>query len=253
METLISAYPVISMILTIVLSLLKIIEMIGKLPPQFKGIISKPWLPWGLTVILFLSLVAMIYQGMKSMPQPAIVDMPLATLQSYDFEETKGVTDTRPWFSIPTTQTHTSLISDNESFAHTGTKSYQLVVDMEPYLNNVNMEYAGIGLTEDKFTDVKMISAWVLIPDSEPVRNKNFLSHILAYKYDDTGEPIDFASKDTKIEPGQWTQLVIGTFQNSQAIPNFIWNGDIDELYISIWCDQEYSGSIYIDDVVLYR
>ncbi|MCX6081944.1 MAG: hypothetical protein NTW32_20650, partial [Chloroflexi bacterium] len=100
---------------------------------------------------------------------------------------------------------------------------------------------------------INFISAWIFIPNSEPIRDHNFLAHILVYKYDKNRNPIGFTSRDTKVEPGKWTHLVIGTFQNTSSIPDFIWNGDINELYVSIWSDKDYNGSIYIDDIELYR
>jgi hypothetical protein len=187
---------------------------------------------------------------------PTNVKLSLEVYKYYDFEMAKDLTDTKPWFSIPIVKNHTSLISKEGAFAHSGSNSYQLIVKTNPYSWDTKTEYSGIGILDKKLlelTDIKLISAWVFIPFSEPIRDHNFQTHILAYKYDKNGEPISFSGKDTKIELGKWTRLLLGTFQNSNAIPDFIWNGDINELYISIWCDKEYNGSIFIDDVVIYK
>jgi len=244
-------FTLISLILSILLTILKIVETFIKLPAPIKKFLSKPLLPWGLVVLLLFLGVAFLPQFITK--QTENENMPLELYRSYNFENVKGPTDTAPWVSYPISQTHMSLISDDIAYAHSGTNSYQLIMDTQPYQSNPDTEYASIGITNKNLTNITMISAWVFIPYAEPILNHNFQAHILAFRYDEYGNPVSFISRDTKIELGKWTRLSLGTFQNSNAIPDFTWNGNIDELYISIWCEQTYSGSIFIDDVSFYK
>ena len=127
---------------------------------------------------------------------------------------------------------------------------------MKPFPSNPAFEFAGIMISDPnlkELTDVKLITAWVFIPDSEPLRDHNFQGHIAASKNNIAGTPVVFIGEDTKIEPGKWTRLVLGTFQDTSFIPNFKWNGDINILNINVFCDKDYDGSIYFDDITFYK
>ncbi len=232
--------------LTILLTTLKIIESFTKLPEPIKKFLSKPFLPWSLVLLL-------LFWGAIFFKQPSRENVPLEIYKNYSFESAKGLTDTAPWITYPISQNYTTLISDDVDYAHTGTKSYRLIVDMQPYESNPDIESASIGILNQDLLGITMISAWVLIPYADPILNHNFRAHILAIRYNENGDPISFIGRDTEIELGKWTHLSLGTFQNSNAIPEFTWGGDIDELYIAVWCEQAYNGSIFIDDVTFYK
>lgn len=167
----------------------------------------------------------------------------------YDFENVE--TDGTFWFSVPKSQSYKSEIS--QEFAHSRRSSLRLSVDMQSAATNPDTEYTGIGLVQKNPFQAKAIVAWVYIPASEPIQNISFKSHILAYVYK-TGENLVFLGEEVQVKPGIWTPLYIGSFGETKYASNHIvWNGQIDELYLTIWSDKPYNGSIYIDDLSIYE
>lgn len=167
----------------------------------------------------------------------------------YDFETVE--INKASWFSVPKSKSYKTEIS--QDFYHSGKSSLRLFVDMQSAATNPDTEYTGIGLVEKNPFQAKAIVVWVYIPASEPIQNISFKSHILAYVYK-TGDNLVFLGEEIQIKPGIWTPLYIGSFGETKYASNHIvWNGQIDELYITIWSDKPYSGSIYIDDVSIYE
>ena len=171
---------------------------------------------------------------------------------TYDFENISDETDTTPFFTVPSSKSYEAIISRDVS--HSGKHSLRLFVNMQSAATNPETEYTGIGLAGKVPLQAKAITIWVFIPPSEPIQSTIFKAHILAYKNSETSENMLFMSDTAQIKPGTWTPFFIGTFGETGNIPDRIeWNGKIDELYLTIWSDKPYSGSIYIDDFSIYE
>jgi hypothetical protein len=221
--------------------------------------ISQGWQWAGLGLLYLITIPFFIWVGTwnefpnNSSKEANALDIPLQVAQIYDFETEDDPTVTTPWISVPPTKTHTILISDEEAFARSGTHSLRLKVDIQPYYIDETTEYAGVGFTEAGLSNVKAAVAWVLIPKSEPIQNVTLRSHIIVWMYDENDEGIGFFGEAKEIEPGEWTSLFIGTFAGTSTLDDFIWNGKIDELYVTVWSDKPYTGSIYVDDFTIYK
>ena len=143
----------------------------------------------------------------------------------YGFENSTDETDIAPW--SPVNKSNKALISSD--FFHSGQHSLKVFVDMQSFDNNKDIEYGGINYTDSKFLDVKMVTAWVFIPLSEPIQNTTFESHLSAYFMDDNGRSIGILSEVKDIRPGFWTPLFLGTFsETDNGQDNIVWNGKID-------------------------
>ena len=134
-----------------------------------------------------------------------------------------------------------------------GAHALKLLVDLQPSTTN-KCEIAGIQLANLNHLEVKAITAWVFIPPSEPVQNIGFGTGINAYINDSNDSTPGFLGKGEKIEPGIWTPVYIGTFGQTDKLPNeIVWNGEVDNIHIAIWSDKPYNGSICIDDISIYE
>ena len=199
-------------------------------------------------IVLMLFGIGLLYAS----PIPKTQNLPFE-LTVYDFEGLTDETDIAPWFTVPSSKSYKARVSQDYSFS--GKHSLRIFVDMQSSATNPATEYTGIGLAgEQTPLKVKAVIAWVFIPPSEPIQNTIFRTHILAYVRDDTGENVGFLGESQEITPGIWTPLFIGTFgETTDELGNFSWNGKINELYLTIWSDKPYSGSIYIDDFSIYK
>lgn len=170
----------------------------------------------------------------------------------YDFENPEMATDVAPWFSVPEPKSYKTLIS--QDFAHSGKSSLQLFADMQSAAANPETEYAGIGLKGEIPLHTKAIVAWIFIPTSEPIKDVVFKAHLLSYDKKDDGTKITFTGEDTIVKLGTWTPLFLGFSGETELASNrIVWDGKIDEAYLSIWSDRPYKGSIYVDDFSVYR
>lgn len=120
-------------------------------------------------------------------------------------------------------------------------------------------EYGSIGITSAKLSEVKAIKAWVLVPKSEQVRG-TFYSHMFAYFNDSSSRNIAFFGETEEIKPGIWTPIFLGVFYETRCDNcknewncSFEWDGTIDALYLTVWSDQPYKGSIYFDDITIWK
>lgn len=203
---------------------------------------------WALVigVVLLLLGISLLYS--KTSPS-TIQNFPFEA-KVYNFEKSNDETNDVFWFAVPKSKFYKTEIS--QDFAHSGKRSLRLFVDMQAASANPDTEYAGLGLVEKVPLQAKAIAAWVLIPESEPIQNISFKAHILAYVYK-AGENLVFMGEETQIQPGIWTPLYIGTFgETKYASSHIVWNGKVDELYLTIWSDKPYNGSMYIDDLSIY-
>jgi hypothetical protein len=199
---------------------------------------------------LFLGVQVDLYLGQTSVCQ----NIPLQVAYNDDFEDIKDPTYVAPWEAYPTPNPPTLLVSSDRTFAHSGDHSLRLSVDLPPFATNMSTNYCGIGITR-KFREVKAVIAWVLVPKSEQVRDSTFSSHIMAYMHDkDADETIGFHSETIKLMPGVGTPIFLGTPYYSTDSKNcdFSVDGTINELYLTVWSEKHYTGSIYVDDITIY-
>jgi hypothetical protein len=204
-----------------------------------------------LVISLGLYVLPFFFSGNETI---SVVEAPNFPFRStlYDFENSTNETDIAPWITLPTNKKYKALIS--QDFALSGTQSLRVFVDMQPYITNKDTEYVGVELTGVTPLQAKIITAWVFIPQSEPIQGINFSAHILAYVKDKNGVLGGFVGETKVVKPGTWTSLFIGTFgETTDVLGNLVWNGKIDILYLTVWSDKPYNGSIYIDDFSIYE
>jgi hypothetical protein len=178
-----------------------------------------------------------------SAPTPPVQDFPFEVKRCYDFETTDTV---KPWRSTPDEKQYHLEISDK--FARSGKFSLRLLArHTEKY------EHAGIINYDFDLSKVKTVVAWVFIPESEPVGNTDFKIHIIGINRNN-GNFVGFYGQEERIEPGKWTPVLLGTFDNvaGDTIDDLEWGGRIDDLHLSAWSDEHYDGSIYFDDITVY-
>lgn len=169
-----------------------------------------------------------------------------------DFEDIPDSTYVGPWDAYPTKKNHTRDPSDK--YAHSGTHSLKLTVKNQPYEKDMDKEYGGIGITDLNIHKAKTIEAWVLVPESDQARGSIIKSHIIAYMKDSSGKSIGFFGEVEEIEPGIWTPIFLGLFYETDCKNcTFKWDGTIDELYLTVWSDHSYWGSIYFDDITICK
>jgi hypothetical protein len=159
----------------------------------------------------------------------------------------------KDWNFVPDSKNYQLEISNNNDFSHSGTHSLRLMADFENAAVNPNTEYGGVGINKN-FNSVDMIVAWVYIPKSEQVQGTKFKSHILVYVNGKDNQTI-FTGQDRDVEPGMWTPLILGrtTSVEEDGLTQYQWNGTVDSLFISVWGNQHYKGSIYFDDITIYK
>jgi hypothetical protein len=178
-----------------------------------------------------------------------------------DFENRNGPADIDPWTTRHDNKSYSGRISEEEK--HFGNYSLRLKVDMTDYdYNDIEKrdEYGSIGIASAKHSEVKVIEAWVLVPESEQVIGSTFSSHIIAYFNDSSSRNIAFFGETEEIKPGRWTPIFLGVFYEAKCSDpniewncNFEWDGTIDALYLTVWSDQPYKGSIYFDDITIWK
>lgn len=191
-------------------------------------------------------------KGQRDSESEQTVVVPLQATRIFNFEEIDDSTDTESWVPVPNAARVPSLQVSGDEY-NSGEQSLQLVVDLPPYETDTLTAYGGIVIRGEEFPDVKAIMAWVLVPKSGAVRDKEFSAHILAYQCNENDQSIGFISEDKQIEPGLWTPLFLGTFQATDLhTPAIKLKGEVNEVYVNVWSKQDYKGSIYIDDVVIF-
>jgi|LGVF01.1.fsa_nt_gb hypothetical protein len=168
-----------------------------------------------------------------------------------DFEDIKDSTYVGPWAAYPK-KNHT--LDPSDKYAHSGTHSLKLTVKNQPYEKDMGKEYGGIGITDLNIHKAKTIEAWVLVPESDQARGSIIKSHIIAYMKDSSDESIGFFGEEEEIEPGIWTPIFLGLFYETDCENcTFKWDGTIHGLYLTVWSDQSYWGSIYFDDITICK
>ena len=223
--------------------------------------IKSVWRWTNLVIFYIVTILYFIWVGtwIKMERQPPIQsDIPLQIARRFDFEETTEPTDVRPWSSVPPSKSHTILVSNQPEFAHSGSNSLRLKVNMLS-LDAGEDEYAGIALYDDNLRElglqrIRLIEAWVLVPQSEQVQDTHLTSHIMAHTLDDSDNDIGLFSEDVELIPGKWVPIIIGLTYSGYTADNALdsKDGNISEFYLTIWSDQQYIGSIYIDDLTFY-
>lgn len=169
-----------------------------------------------------------------------------------DFEDIKDSPYDGPWVAYPTGKNHSLVPSDK--YAHSGNQSLKLTVKNQPYEEAPAEEYGGIGITGLNIHKAKTIEAWVLVLESDQASDSTITSHIFTYIKDSSGKNIGLYSKDEKLKPGSWTQIFLGVCYTTDCKNcTFEWDGTIDNLYLTVWSDQSYWGSIYIDDITIWK
>jgi hypothetical protein len=169
-----------------------------------------------------------------------------------DFEDIKDSPYDGPWVACPTEKNHGLAPSDK--YAHSGNHSLKLTVNNQPHKEAPAEEYGGIGITDLNIHKAKTIEAWVLVPKSDQARGSTIISHIFTYIKDSSGKNIGIYSKDEKLKPGFWTQIFLGVCYTTDCKNcTFEWDGTIDQLYLTVWSDQSYWGSIYIDNITIWK
>jgi len=218
---------------------------ISKLPESHKTKIII-----GLSILLAVAFVVGFLMGSYGEKGEILQKNSLQVAYNDDFEDRYDPTDIDPWSTQPDNKL-TGLISEEEK--HFGNHSLRLKVDITNY-NFSEIEkreqFGGIGITQREFSEVKAIKAWVLVPKSEQVRGTTFHSHIIA-SFNDSY----FFGEEEEIEPGIWTPIFLGVFYRTENC-TFNWDGTIDELYLTVYhynADLRYKGSIYFDDITIWK
>lgn len=228
----------------IVFFLLSFIQKLGN-----QTVFSQQPKIWALVIgtALLLFGIGLLYITPFHKPQ----DFPFEST-TYDFENISDETDIDPFFTVPSSKSYKAVVS--RDFSHSGKHSMRIFVDMQSADINPETEYTGIGVSKIVPLQAKAIIVWVYIPSSESNQNTIFKGHFLAYNNNETGENMLFMGEEIEIKPDVWTPFFIGTFAETSKMPNPIqWYGKIDELYLTIWSDKRYIGSMYIDDFSIYK
>ena len=192
--------------------------------------------------------------GFHQQEKPLASFIPLQVAHDYNFENMQDITNITPWKPFPEINNHELLISTEKKYSHSGTNSLRLIVNLKPYSIDPKKEYGAIGATDLKLHDVKAIIAWILIPESEQVQNNILRSHIILYMHDQNDKSFGIYSKIRKIIPGIWTQIFLGLFDSAEFKDiKFGGNIIIDDIYLTVWSEQYYKGSIFIDDIIIYK
>lgn len=220
-----------------------------------------------IVTILFFVWVGTWISGNLEPPLPPATALEKA--YTFNFEGIEDVTSTSPWYSVPENSTHKLLISSTSEFSHSGEKSLRLKLSIQPLATDPN-EYGGIAITEEVYPaltsqTVNAAEAWILVPQSEQAQNTLLQAHIMAYTYDQNDGFIGLYSEDVELVPGRWTPVFWGgaytVYVDAKSLPFEVETESLGfissdrkmyELYLTMWSDAPYTGSIYIDDIVMY-
>jgi len=102
-------------------------------------------------------------------------------------------------------------------------------------------------------TGIRVVQAWVYVPISDQLLNRTITAAILVQGTDENHEPIDFRTAPKVLKPGSWVSIVLGIpYQLNIANGRFRWEENITESFVIFSNDEQYSGPIYIDDIVFY-
>jgi len=214
---------------------------------------KKRYLPWIIGLSVGISMGMVSYPLIQSLWHSLSLAPPVKLVQSFNFEDSKDLTNTLPWISYPESQKHQLIISDEES--HQGQYSLRLIIDTQAYDNND--EYGGIGIQSGTFPDIttyqaRLITAWVYLPYSEYIQTQKFFSHLFAYVYDEEGTYAAIYGNDASLVPGKWTPVRWSAAYSIESPSMNIWESNLGELYLTVWSDKPYKGSIYFDDIEVY-
>lgn len=209
-------------------------------------------------IILVLGLSGLVYlAGLTVGSRREISDMqllPFDLIDFYGFEDAKDLRDISPLQTLPQEEPTHYLVSDSPQVVHSGDKSLRLLADIDSYSLNPNLNFVGVGISNAGFENVKAITGWILVPDTENARVLNFEAHLMAYRNDSAGGSIGFFSETKRLSPGVWTPFVLGVFfSNTDENNIFEWDGRVDDIYLTVWTYDNYVGSIYIDDIAIYK
>jgi len=210
---------------------------------------------------IVIAFVVGFYEGSSGEKLEIVQKNSLQVAYNYDFENKTDPTDIDPWSTHHDNKSDTGRISEEEK--HFGNCSLRLEVAMTDYDFNETEkkdEYGSIGITSAKLSEVKAIKAWVLVPESDHVRDSTFYSHMFACFNDSSSRNIEFFGETEEIKPGRWTPIFLGVFYETRCYNcknewncSFEWDGTIDALYLTVWSDQPYKGSIYFDDITIWQ
>ncbi len=135
-------------------------------------------------------------------PKPFI---PLEEACHYDFERTKGVTDTGTWTWLPDDREYDLSISNDRS--HSGTSSLRLRFNMKRWSMTDQTEYAGVGLTEGLELPVVACEAWVLIDIPRLPSGYDPTAVIHGYAFAKNGTYGVFSGEDKNLRANEWTPV----------------------------------------------
>jgi hypothetical protein len=102
--------------------------------------------------------------------------------------------------------------------------------------------------------------SWGAFPDkTEHILNfstNSAHSGIHSVKLDVDIEPFEtiwFFGEEIKIVPGVWTQIFLDVFFRTDSENCTVrWDETSDQVYVTVWSDNEYSGPIYFDNITIY-
>jgi len=175
--------------------------------------------------------------------------VPLEVQLLYDFEDREGILHTDPWGLWASKEVHTLTLSHDKESACSGSRALRLDVE----LGSDDYEYVGVNALNLNSGDARAVTAWVLIPASEQTKTRTFWSSIIVYGRDNTEAPVVLRSHSREVQPGVWTPIFVGT--PTKLVSNSgdsVWDGAITELCVAISCSKQYSGLVFIDDIVIY-
>jgi hypothetical protein len=190
-------------------------------------------------------------QAVKSLNQTHL-DIPLKPFNVFDFEE---ISDTpEPWISIPESRQYDLKVTNNKDFVRSGSHALCLDVKMQPYLNDIQNEYAGVVNRIVNLSDIKAVAAWVKIPDNEKTRNSTIEARLLVHVINQNGIPVGLNCGNKVLKPGEWNSLFIGLFKETNIPESELkFNGQVSELSITVWSNKTFEDKIYIEDITLYQ
>ncbi|MCX6081945.1 MAG: hypothetical protein NTW32_20655, partial [Chloroflexi bacterium] len=141
---------IISGLLSIILLILQIVKAYKdiNLPGWLMDFISKPFASLGQTILFSLISISVIsgFLSYNNQTPTKNGNLILGLYKGYDFESAKNSLDTKPFIPIPLTKKYKAVISSEAAFAHTGSNSFQLIVDTKAYQTDPANEYAGVAI-----------------------------------------------------------------------------------------------------------
>jgi hypothetical protein len=204
----------------------------------------------GIPAIVLGSGLGILLRGFLWTPAPTPsslrTEMPLEVQYCYDFEDREDPTHIGPWGRTITTRLDELLISESPEYARSGTRSLRAKIEIQPA-----DDFFGIKIVDPGDVDTTAASAWVLVPESELTKDRVLEAALLINGHDVDGEPLGYRSQRRQLIPGLWTPVFLGLPRQTEP-DKWVLTGSLDELHVIVWCDKQYSGSIYFDDISFF-